>query len=346
MSTSMNRRRFLALASLALPLSAKRLRAEHHVVSADPLMVEFDVSSLRELYTPEEDFYIRNHSETPADVSANFLRIEGEVPSPLVVTAHELGGLPRRKLGSVLECAGNPVATTALVSDGVWEGWSLRDVLSLARPSTDCPYINFFGRDGYARSVPAERAYRDGLIVTHLNGRPLGRAHGAPWRALFPGWYGMESVKWLQRIEFSRTELTSNRNAYLELARGSSGEIEARPLPRIQVKSLILTPRNGSTLLRGRVRLQGVAWSGEGKITRVDFSADGGLRWRPTVIKEQSPHDWCWWYADANLNQRGHATLLCRATDERGLTQPTARDARRLDGYVNNWCHRISCVVV
>ena len=209
----MDRRKFLALAGIALPLSVRKLMAEHHVVSADPLLVDFDTCSLRGRYTTEEDFYVRNHGEIPPAVEAKSLPIEGEVARPLEITPDHLAHLEKRKLGAVLECAGNPVSTIAKVSDGEWEGWSLGEVLSLARPTSAGAYVNLFGRDGYARSVPADRAHNDGLIVTHLNGKRLSRRHGAPWRALFPGWYGMDAVKWLERIEVSMTEVLTNQMA-------------------------------------------------------------------------------------------------------------------------------------
>lgn len=344
--TRMDRRKFLALAGIALPLSVKKLMAEHKVVSADPLVVDFDVCSLRGRYTEEQDFYIRNHGEIPPRIEATSLRIEGEVARPLEITPSQLAHFEKHQVAAVLECAGNPVKTTALVSDGVWEGWSMKDVLSLASPESAGTFINLFGRDGYARSVPADRIRDRGLIVTHLNGQRLSRHHGAPWRALFPGWYGMDAVKWLNRIAVSRTELPSNQMAYLELIQGPSGEPEGRPLPRIQVKSLILSPKNGAVLRHGKVQSRGVAWSGEGPIARVDVSADGGLNWQPATVDHGSLYDWSWWQTELDLSRPGHVELACRATDEPGHTQPGVRDPKRLDGYVNNWRHHIQCVVV
>jgi sulfite oxidase len=342
----MDRRKFLALASIALPLSVKRLMAEHKVVSADPLLVDFDICSLRGWYTREEDFYIRNHGEIPPRIEAMSLRIEGEVARALEVTPSQLAHFERHKVAAVLECAGNPVKTMAMVSDGVWEGWSMNDVLSLATPSSAGTFISLFGRDGYARSVPSDRIRSGGLIVTHLNGQRLSRHHGAPWRALFPGWYGMDAVKWLERIVVSKTELPSNQMAYLELTQGSSGEPEGRPLPRVQVKSLILSPKNGAVLRHGKIQSRGVAWSGEGQISRVEVTADGGRNWQPATVEHGSLYDWSWWETELDLGRPGHVELACRATDEPGNIQPAVRDPKRLDGYVNNWRHHIRCLVV
>jgi DMSO/TMAO reductase YedYZ molybdopterin-dependent catalytic subunit len=341
----MDRRQFI-FASIALPLSVKRLMAEHHVVSADPLTVDFDIRSLKGRYTTVEDFYVRNHNGVPPDTEAISLRIEGEVARPLEITPNQLAPLERRKLGAVLECAGNSVRTLGMVSDGVWEGWSLSDVLSLAHPTSTGVYVSLFGRDGYGRSVPIDRVQNGGMIVTHLNARRLTRHHGAPWRALFPGWYGMDAVKWLERIVVSKTALPSNQMAYLELRQTASSEPEARPLPRIQVKSLILSPENGAVLRHGKVQTRGVAWSGEGQIARVEVTADGGINWQPATVERGSLYDWGWWQSELELRRPGAVKLICRATDQRGYTQPVERDPKRLDGYVNNWFHYVTCVVV
>src|SRR6202158_154597 len=341
-----DRRTFIAFASIALPVSVRGLLADHHVISADPLTVDFDICSLRGRYTPVEDFYVRNHGEVPSNIAAAFLRIEGEVERPQEITPNQLASLEKRKLGAVLECAGNPVATVGKVSNGIWEGWSFGEVLSLARPANAGAYVNLFGRDGYARSIPISRACADGMVVTHLNGQPLSRHHGAPWRALFPGWYGMDAVKWLERIVVSKTALPANQAAYLELTQGPTGEYESRPLPRVQVKSLILSPENGAVLRHGRLQTVGIAWSGQGQIAKVDVSPDGGAEWRPAIIDRTAPYEWVWWHCELDVKRLGAVALAGRATDEQGSTRRAKRGARRVDGYGNSWYHRVGCVIV
>lgn len=342
----MDRRSFMTLATVGMLAPVAKLVAEHHVVSADPLMVDFDLQSLEGRYTSVEDFYVRNHRAIPENLGTGFLQVEGEDATPKRLSHDELVPLHRRELGAVLECAGNLVGTVGKVSSGVWEGWSLGDVLTLAQPALTGSYLHLFGRDGYARSVPVGRAYEDGMLVTRLNGRPLGRQHGAPWRALFPGWYGMDSVKWLERIVISKTPLPSNDNAYLELKPGASGEIERRPLPRVQVKSVILSPSSGAVLRRGKVEAHGLAWSGEGKISAVEVSGNGGTSWSAAIVDLGSWYEWALWRSELELSQRGSIEFLCRATDEKSSAQPAQRDPQRLDGYANNWYHRVRCVAI
>lgn len=345
MALEMDRRDFIIFAWSALLVSPKRVRAEHHVVSADPLIVDSDLRSLPSRYTPAEDFYIRNHHDTPQDSGRLCLQIEGEVERPQKLAPDHLAHLGQRELGAVLECAGNPVAAVGLISCGIWEGWPLGDVLSLARPNQGLAYLHLFGRDGYTRSVCGDRTH-GAMLATSLNGRPLQRNHGGPWRALFPGWYGMDSVKWLERIVVSKTALPANGNSYLEVRTGASGHLDQQSLPRMQVKSVILAPANNSVVRRGRMPIRGLAWSGEGRIAGVEVSADGGTRWSATALEPGTLFEWTLWQASLELSRPGIVELACRATDERGNMQPAERDPKRVDDYASNWYHRVRCVVV
>lgn len=343
----MNRRYFLRLVSSGL-LVPKVALADHHVISADPLVVETDLSSLPGRYTPVEDFYVRDHFDVPADSeqsAVQSLRIEGEVEHARDLSIDDLAALPAREVGAVLECAGNRVGSTGLISNGSWTGWKLKDVLTLVQPTSRAAHLHFLGRDGYRRSVPFERA-ADGMIVTRLNGRPLTRQHGAPWRVLFPGWFGMDSVKWLASVVLARDALPPEGNTYQEIRRGSSGQVVREPLPRLPVKSVITDPLPGAVLRRGSVEIQGLAWSGAGKITSVKVRADGGSTWHGGELVTGRDFEWWLWKARLDFTHRGAVELVARASDSAGSQQPLERDPSRVDGYANNWCHRVRCVVV
>jgi sulfite oxidase len=343
----MRRREFVVSAGAVLLASARKLRADHHVISASPLIVEFDLATLEGRYTRVEDFYVRNHYDVPATGGPTALRIEGEVEKPQSVSPDRLASLPQRKIGTVLECAGDPEQAVSLVSDGVWEGWVLRDVLALAHPLPAGIYLHLSGRDGFSRSVPADQAMREGFLVTTLNGRPLTRNHGAPWRALFPGLYGMDSVKWLEKITLSSSPLPVVGYTYVETRRGVLGGVEERPLPRVQVKSVITAPAEGAVLRRGPVRVCGLAWSGSGKISSVDISAGEAGKWRPATLNcSASGYDWALWVASVDLRKPGVVEFVSKATDSAGNTQPEKRDPQRLDLYAYNVCDRVRCIVV
>jgi DMSO/TMAO reductase YedYZ molybdopterin-dependent catalytic subunit len=344
----MNRRYFLAVVSSGL-LAPEARPAQHHVTSADPLEVEFDLNSLRGRYTPVEDFYVRNHYDVPADSGQSTLRplrIDGEVEHARELSLADFASMPEREVGAVLECAGNRVGSSGLISNGSWAGCKLQDVLALVRPSSGAAHLHLLGRDGYKRSVRLERATAHGILVTRLNGRPLTRQHGAPWRALFPGWFGMDSVKWLDRLVVARDPLPPEGDTYQEIRQTPSGTVERHPLPRLPVKSVIIDPLAGVVLRRGGVEIRGLAWSGTGKIASVEVSPDGGTTWRAAELLPGRDFEWWLWKAALEFAQPGTVEFVARARDSEGSQQPAQRDPSRLDGYANNWYHRVRCVVV
>jgi len=341
----MDRRFFMTLLSSGL-LFPQMLKAEHHVISMYPLEVEFDLASFQGRYTSGEDFYVRNHFAAPAGVESATLRIEGEVETPRELAPADLATLPERKFGAVLECAGNRVGATGLVSNGAWAGTSLKDILMLARPTGAAVHLHLFGRDGFKRSVPLERALADGLLATHLNSRSLPLRHGAPWRALFPGWYGMDSVKWLERMVVASTPLPPEGGTYQKIRQTAFGEPDRQPLPRVQVKSVIVDPQQGAVLRRGKAEIRGLAWSGVGKIDSVEVSADAGRDWQTASLDSGTGLEWLVWKATLELAKPGAVEFVARAKDAQGQVQPAERDSARLDGYTNNWYHRVRCVVV
>lgn len=341
----MNRRNAMTLLGSAL-LLARMARAEHRVISMDPLEMEFELWSLRGQYTSVEDFYVRNHVVSPAVPQAATLRIEGEVEVPRQLTGADLAKLKERKFGAVLECAGNRVGSTGLVSNGAWTGWALNDVLTLAHPTAAAAHVHFYGRDGYKRSVPLDRAIAEGFLVTQLDSRPLTLPHGAPWRALLPGWYGMDSVKWLERIVIATAPLPSEGGTYQQSRQTTAGEIEREPLPRVRVKSVILNPRPGSVLRKGNTEIRGLAWTGAGRIDSVELSADAGRSWQTASVVSAAALEWVIWKASVQLTEVGQVEFVSRAKDSEGQVQPAERDTSRLDGYANNWYHRVRCTVV
>jgi DMSO/TMAO reductase YedYZ molybdopterin-dependent catalytic subunit len=341
-----NRRKFIGFWAGASLFASQSLRSEHHVVSADPLEVIFDLDSLADRYTAAEDFYVRNHNETPPGPGGPALSIGGEVSKPCVLLPVDLGRLKKAQLGAVLECAGNPVGTRGLVSNGRWAGWPLADVLQLAHPTSAAKFLHLFGRDGYARSVPIDRAWNGAILATELDGVRLRSHHGAPWRALFPGWYGMDSIKWLERIVASPAPLRRKNREYLQVRSTASGEPSLRPLDRIEVKSVITYPTNGTVARRGNMQVRGLAWSGAGEISKVEVIRDGEKHWQRASFSPTGRYEWVLWKVRVELSQPGAAEIACRAVDTTGQTQPERRDPTRLDGYGNNWYHRVQVVLV
>ena len=344
----MRRRRFLALAGggTALLLPTKlRPRGDSILVSSNPLIAEFNLQSQVGRYTPTEDFYIRNHFPMPQGPASGTLSIEGEVEQPVKVSSGDLSRLKARELGAVLECSGNGTGPQALASNGFWEGWALGDVLALARPSPKAAHLHLVGRDGFARSVPVAEAGPDAMLVTRLNHEPLTPEHGAPWRALFPGRYGMNSVKWLEKIVLSASSLPPETDEYRAQLRTPSGRSEYQPLPKVLVKSVITYPALGVILHPGSVTFRGLAWSGAGKIAAVEVSTGNTNTWRLAKLDAGTPYEWALWQYTVKVPDAGVLNVACKAVDESGSEQPPQRDPNRLDGYANNTIEHVHYLI-
>ena len=334
------------LAGAGALFAVRPARGDHHIDSADPLVMDFDLQTLQGRYTSIEDFYIRNHFAAPVETGEESLQIQGAVKKPLKLALADLSRLHPVTMGAVLECAGSGQGPRELVSNGLWQGWRLSDVVSVANPTAEGKFLHLYGADGFARSVPLEGALAIGMIATQLDHEPLRSNHGKPWRALFPGWYGMNSVKWLERIEVSSQPLPPVGSTYLKLSATSSGQIRRAPLPPIQVKSVMTSPSSGAVLKPGALEVTGVAWSGVAPIAMVEASADGGATWLPAKLDSGTRYEWTLWRCAFTLTRRGAVEFACRATDGGGNTQPATRDANRLDGYVDNLIEHVQCLVV
>ena len=302
--------------------------------------------------TPNRLFFVRNNSpESPElDAGAWRLVVEGDaVEQPLELTYEELRRLPARTLVSYLECAGNHRVMfdrlqgqaakgtqwgRGAVGNGVWLGVSLADVLTLAGITDEATSVLLVGLDeeapegGFRRVVTARKAmHPDTLLSYGLNGEALPRDHGFPLRALVPGWVGSTSIKWLGRIEVSREQLWTRNNTTSYVLIGDDyspqGEAEGQAVTVQSIKSALGLPWPAE-LAVGIHRLHGFAHSPHGAIAQVEWSVDGGASWHPArIVEPQVQYSWARFEFDWPTAP-GEYTLLTRATDVEGNTQPDA----------------------
>ena len=314
--------------------------------------------------TPDPYFYRRNHFSYPALSSQSFLlSVGGTVPRPLAFHYKDLLRMRSKEIRVVLECSGNNRAhfrpkvfgeqwEGGAISQGVWRGIALRDLLQLTGLNATAKEIVFEGRDygkrtdlegefAFARSLPLKKAlHPDTLIAYALNGKPIPNKHGYPLRLIVPQWYGMASVKWLRSI----TVIDSHFNGpfqdidYVYYPEKDSNEGEI-PVTLINVNSVIQHPLNWSILNTGKHQLYGIAWSGTGYITKIEVSVDGGENWTRAAILSASEYSYSWvlWTYTWTVNQRGEYTILSRATDSVGSVQPEIAKWNR-KGYGYNAC--------
>lgn len=302
-------------------------------------------------HVPIDRFFVRNHTSTPIlDSAAWRLEVFGAGLRGGLVTfsLDDLKGLPSVARSITVECAGNgrgyftaqqgqTVSGTAwgLGAVGVarWRGVRLSTVLRLAGLSHRAVDVQASGLDpNYVtggvdlgpvrRPLPVRKALDDVILAYEMNGSPLPPDHGAPVRLVVPSWIGISSIKWMGRIEVSDTPLFSPWNTQFYRFFGPEFPADGQPFDRQSIKSAFeLDP--GATFEAGRhVRLTGRSWSAAGRIKHVEVSTDGGAKWRRTRPIGPSIDDaWQHWELDWRPAAGSH-TLLARATDVRGNTQP------------------------
>jgi DMSO/TMAO reductase YedYZ molybdopterin-dependent catalytic subunit len=328
--------------------------------STEPLVTSFDLSLINDWLIPSELFFIREHFPAPDLAAKNWtIAITGAVAKPLKITYEELLRRPRVELAAVLECAGNPVGG-GMVGNAEWSGARLGALLQEAGPLPDARYVRLVGADGepgggmpYSRSLPLPKAlHSDTLLVYGMNHEILPHHNGFPVRAIVPGWYGMDSVKWLQRVEVL-TELDNSpimTQRYLREVRQADGTTAAEPVTSMRVKSAFSRPLDGAIVLGRRFLVRGVAWAGENRVRTVQISTDKGATWNDAeLISDHSMrsrrYSWVLWKYNWNIASPGSHELMARATDDQGNTQPAERPPARRDVHELNHYERVQCTV-
>ena len=329
------------------------------VRSEEPLNLEMPFEKLDGFITRSDDFYIRCHFPVPKiDRKSWRLRVDGEVEKPFELGYDDLLALESRKVPATLECAGNnrnflePKVKgvqwgLGAVGNAEWTGVSLSILLDRAGVKAGAREVILEGADNgpledpkappgnvrFARSIPMSKAREDVLLAYRMNEVALTADHGFPVRAIVPGWYAVASVKWLQRIIVTDRPF---RGYYQTIDyafwRRNGAHAELVPLREMQTKAEIARPAKGDTVpANSKVRVRGAAWTGEGEITKVEISADGGATWAEAKLDAMPARNaWRLWEYDWHTPAAaGKQTLVARATDSQGRTQPVERDPDR-----------------
>ena len=225
----------------------------------------------------------------------------------------------------------------------------LADVLALAKLRPAARHVAFDGVDkpptpqapDFIRSVPLWKALAPHtMLAFEMAGRPIPHLHGGPVRAIVPGFVGSASIKWLERVmalteEFDGFYMKSNYTAPR-----ADNDKEIYSLQSLEVKSVIVNPAEGARLAAGKVTAWGWAWAGEGELTGVDVSTDGGKTWTAaTLVGPSDRYAWRQWEHAWDAAAGSH-TLMARATDSLGRMQPASRAFNRL-GYRWNVIHAV-----
>ena len=321
------------------------------VRSPRPEDLEMPLDGFKDWITPIDRFFVRCHTYTPkVNLSEWNLKIDGLVNNSITLSLDDLKKLPRVELVAVLECAGNgrsfyephvPGTQWAYgsVGNGRWAGVRLRDVLQKAGLKDGAKDLLLDGVDvplgkmpKFQRTVTVQKALDpDTLLVYEMNGQPLPVEHGFPLRLIAPGWAGDSWVKWLRHIEVLDHEFEGfwMKTAYRHPSHGvpPGATVDPKdmiPVTDLNVKSLIASP--GASAKPGTVRIQGAAWSNASPVAKVDVSTDGGQSWKSAkLIGQQSKYGWRLWEYDWKAAE-GKYTLISRATNSAGKSQPLAQE--------------------
>jgi sulfane dehydrogenase subunit SoxC len=308
------------------------------------------------IITPNGLHFERHHQGwVDIDPAKHRLMINGMVKQEMVFTMEDLMRLPSVSRIHFIECGantgmewGNVAVPTVQYTHGMlscceFTGVPLSILLDMAGADTKKgKYILAEGGDGsgMTRTISMEMALDDVLVVWGMNGEMLRPENGYPLRLVVPGVQGVSSVKWLRRIEVGDMPYATKDEAvhYMDLMPDG---IHRQYTSIQECKSVITTPSGGQQLLEtGFYNISGMAWSGRGKIKRVDVSVDGGRNWRearletPVLTKAITRFniDWVW--------DGKPAILQSRATDETGHIQSSYRMLREVRGtrsiYHNN----------
>ena len=311
-------------------------RSSHERPRRDPSLTSSrtPLQDLHGTITPSDLHFERHHGGIPdVDPASYELLVHGLVDRPTVFSLDDLKRFPAVSRICFLECSGNlrrgrpdlsPQRLCGLTSQSEWTGVRLSTIFREVGVQPSARWFLAEGQDAavMTRSIPIEKAWDDALVAYAQNGEPLRPGQGYPVRLLLPGWEGNSSVKWLRRLDigdrpFMTREETSR---YTDpLADGRSRQFSFV----MDARSVITAPSYPQTIRTGWNEIRGLAWSGRGRISRVEVSVDGGQTWTDASL--QGPvlpkahvrfrHLWEW---DGRPTE-----VVSRAHDETGYVQPS-----------------------
>ncbi len=336
------------------------------VHSTEPFNVEPSLERLRARFvTDASDFYVRCHSPIPQLAGDLRLRIGGRVAHPLGLSLDELRTrFERRSVAAAMQCAGNrradldavrPVSGDkwggGAIGQAEWTGVGLADVLRAAGVDEGEPLHVAFeaADDGFAVSIPLAKALApEVLLAWEMNGAPLRPEHGAPLRALVPGYAGIRSAKWLRAVEVRDAPPDSKEQAEdyklfpAEICDADADPARGLTINDMPLNAAICDPARNAELPAGPTRIRGWAIASGRPVARVDVSADSGRRWVQATL-QPGPSIWSWTFWEAQLDlQPGDHELAARAWDSAGQTQPSLiEDVWNYKGYLCNAWHRV-----
>ncbi|MEM8487837.1 MAG: sulfite oxidase [Bacteroidota bacterium] len=312
--------------------------------------LEAKIENLGGFITPNDQFFVRNNSQSIAIAPADYnLQVGGEgVADALSFSLDEIKNMPSRSVYAYIECGGNQRAffgsamgqpargtqwTRGGVGMAIWTGVPLREVLQRAGIKPEAVDVQLIGLDqespegGFRRPLPVAKALDpDTILAYQMNGAPLPQDHGFPLRAIVPGWVGSANIKWLGNIVVTTERVWSRNNTTSYVLIGDDYPAEGKSKGRVatsqSIKSTLILPWPAD-LKAGHHMIRGYAYSPHAPVASVKWRTGEGA-WQEAQFIDP-PIKYAWrrfeflWDAPA-----GSHMLSTVATDEAGNTQPDA----------------------
>ncbi len=296
---------------------------------------------LQDLYgmiTPSDLHFERHHAGVPAiDPNSYELMIHGMVDRPTVFSLADLKRFPSVSRICFIECSGNfrkpdkenvtPQDICGLTSQSEWTGVMLSTLFREVGINPKATWFLAEGSDAavMTRSIPVSKGWEDAMIVYAQNGEAIRPQQGYPARLLLPGWEGNTSVKWIRRIELSDGPFMTREETSKYTEPVKDGKIRQFSFT-MDARSIITYPAYPAQLQKGWVEIRGLAWSGRGKVQKVEISTDAGKTWNaarlqePVLDKAHTYFRYLWqWNGDTTA-------IMSRAIDETGYVQPALQE--------------------
>lgn len=325
------------------------------------------LAEIKGMITPNGLAFERDHGGLPTiDPKQHRLMIHGLVDKPIIFTMEDIERFPTVSRIHFIECPANSAMewkgpqvgrlqfTHGMTNCCEWTGVPLKYLLAEVGVKTEGKWLLAEGADSAAmsRSIPMEKALDDTLVVFGQNGEALRPEQGYPLRLLTPGWEGNTSIKWLRRLEITaepsyQREETSKYTDLIAPTDESRQHLVGKAYMFswvMEAKAIITFPCPEKPLKgHGKYIINGLAWTGTGKIKHVDVSFDGGVTWKEAELNGLVL-DKCWTRFSLPFEWKGEEILMqSRATGEDGYVQPTIKQLRKARGvssiYHNNCIH-------
>ena len=278
--------------------------------------------------TPNDLFYCvtKNVIDPRVNVDLWHLEVNGLVQNPTTYRFQDLKGFNQVEQETTLMCISNGL-DAGLISNAVWKGITLRDLIDPAGPMADARRVRLFGVDNYTDTIPLEKALDPTtLLAWEMNGRSLPDRHGYPLRAIVPGYFGEKHVKWLTRIELTG----DNVKGFYE-TQGWGPDFMTPTRSRIDAPDH--ESRFSLGQLSGPIEVKGIAFGGDRGISRVEISDDDGETWTDANIHYAGTKlTWALWTYEWRPDGPDDYTLVVRAIDGEGAVQEWEEDRSPFSG--------------